>query len=203
MSNPFDDLKETETESTESDDSETPENDPEAPEDNPETTGNDSAASDTESATPVESSTDAADAPSAHSRETPAESSTAATADTSTSDEHTTATSDEPAAGSPVDRSESAEPESESGAAEPVSPAETGPAFEYSAVKQKPFYARNETVAEFENAIRTTILPTLAQAEVLDEETREIHDAVLRLANEQPERVAELVLEERRRSGEP
>ena len=84
---------------------------------------------------------------------------------------------------------------------ESVSPAETGPAFEYSEVKQKPFYARTETVNEFENHIRTTIVPRLAEAEVLDEETREIHDAVLRLANERPERVAELVLEERRQSG--
>jgi len=46
-----------------------------------------------------------------------------------------------------------------------------------------------------------TIVPTLAEAGLLDEETREIHDAVLRLANEQPERIAELVLEERRQSG--
>lgn len=83
---------------------------------------------------------------------------------------------------------------------EPVSPAETGPAFEYSDVQQKPFYARSETVDEFENAIRTTIVPKLAEASVLDEQTREIHDAVLRFANEHPERVAELVLEERRRS---
>ncbi|ELZ17063.1 hypothetical protein NP511_21165 [Natrinema thermotolerans] len=85
---------------------------------------------------------------------------------------------------------------------EPASPAETGPAFEYSEVKQKPFYARTETVNEFENAIRTTIVPTLAEADVIDEETREIHDAVLRLANEEPERIAELVLEERRQAGE-
>lgn len=84
---------------------------------------------------------------------------------------------------------------------EPESPAETGPAFEYSEVQQKPFYARSETVDEFENAIRTTIVPTLAEADVIDEETREIHDAVLRLANEEPERIAELVLEERRQSG--
>jgi len=68
-------------------------------------------------------------------------------------------------------------------------------------VKQKPFYARTETVNQFENEIRMTIVPTLAEAGLLDEETREIHDAVLRLANEQPERIAELVLEERRQSG--
>lgn len=83
---------------------------------------------------------------------------------------------------------------------EPQSPAKTGPAFEYSEVKQKPFYARTETVNAFENEIRTTIVPKLAEADVIDEETREIHDAVLRLATEEPERIAELVLEERRQS---
>ncbi|SDK59151.1 hypothetical protein [Natronorubrum texcoconense] len=91
--------------------------------------------------------------------------------------------------------------ESENESETPLTPAEIGPAFEYSEVQQKPFYARTETVNEFENQIRTTIVPTLAEAEILDEETREIHDAVLRLANENPERIAELVLEERRQAG--
>ncbi|WP_440767159.1 hypothetical protein [Natronorubrum sp. DTA7] len=91
--------------------------------------------------------------------------------------------------------------QSESESETPLTPAEIGPAFEYSEVQQKPFYARTETVNEFENQIRTTIVPTLAEAEILDEETREIHDAVLRLANENPERIAELVLEERRQAG--
>ncbi|WP_323173462.1 hypothetical protein [Natrialba sp. PRR66] len=81
-----------------------------------------------------------------------------------------------------------------------ASPAETGPAFEYSEVQQKPFYARTKTVNEFENKIRTTIVPKLAEAGVLDEENREIHDAALRLANERPERIAELILEERRQN---
>ena len=91
---------------------------------------------------------------------------------------------------------------SDAGSDESLSPAETGPAFEYSEVQQKPFYARTETVNEFENKIRTAIVPKLAQAGVLDEESREIHDAILRLANEQPERIAELVLEERRQAGD-
>lgn len=116
------------------------------------------------------------------------ESSTPATPTSSTSDESVPERS--------VDRDNSDETADES-----LSPAETGPAFEYSEVKQKPFYARTETVNEFENEIRTTIIPKLAEAGVLDEENREIHDAILRLANEQPERVAELVLEERRQSG--
>ncbi|WP_247004527.1 hypothetical protein [Halosolutus gelatinilyticus] len=79
-----------------------------------------------------------------------------------------------------------------------VNAAESGPAFEYGEVRQKPLYARDETWTEFEKNLRTTIAPTLAEADVVDEETREIHDAVLRLANAEPERVAELVLEARR-----
>ncbi|NKE36596.1 hypothetical protein GWG54_12350 [Natronococcus sp. JC468] len=80
----------------------------------------------------------------------------------------------------------------------PVSPAESGPAFEYDAVRQRPLYARGETWDAFEKKLRTTIAPALAREDVVDEETREIHDAVLRLATEEPERIAELVLEARR-----
>ncbi|MDG5761240.1 hypothetical protein QA600_18075 [Natronococcus sp. A-GB1] len=78
------------------------------------------------------------------------------------------------------------------------SPAESGPAFEYDAVRQRPLYARGETWDAFEKKLRTTITPTLAREDVVDEETREIHDAVLRLATEEPDRIAELVLEARR-----
>ncbi|ELY54403.1 hypothetical protein C491_19599 [Natronococcus amylolyticus DSM 10524] len=78
-------------------------------------------------------------------------------------------------------------------------PAESGPAFEYDAVRQRPLYARGETWDAFEKKLRTTITPTLAREDVVDEETREIHDAVLRLATEEPERIAELVLEARRK----
>jgi hypothetical protein len=81
---------------------------------------------------------------------------------------------------------------------ESSSPSESGPAFEYSAVRQRPLYARGETWDEFEKTFRTTIAPSLAEADVVDEETREIHDAVLRLAAAKPEQVAELVLEARR-----
>lgn len=76
--------------------------------------------------------------------------------------------------------------------------ADSGPAFEYGEVRQKPLYARDATWTEFEKNVRTTITPALAEVDVVDEETREIHDAVLRLANAEPERVAELVLEARR-----
>ncbi len=115
---------------------------------------------------------------------------------TSTPDAPSSRSSAEPASEPSADSETAAETADQS-----VSPAETGPAFEYSEVKQKPFYARTQTVNEFENEIRTTIVPKLAEAGVINEETREIHDAVLRLASERPERIAELVLEERRQSG--
>ncbi len=155
MSNPFDDLKADDEESTAAEDETDSESEAES--------GSKPEQSDDEPST-EESATESTDG----------ESSTNSTADRDESD----------------DRSET-----------PLTPAEVGPAFEYSEVQQKPFYARTETVNEFENQIRTTIVPTLAGAEILDEETREIHDAVLRLANENPERIAELVLEERRQAG--
>ncbi|MFC6768848.1 hypothetical protein [Natrinema soli] len=151
MSNPFDDLKEDETDTSESEDSIDSESRTDSKRTDEQPSVAESAASSIHDSSPSE---------------------------TSVEGESADATSDEP-----------------------LSPAETGPAFEYSEVKQKPFYARTETVNQFENEIRMTIVPKLAEAGLLDEETREIHDAVLRLANEQPERIAELVLEERRQSG--
>lgn len=79
-------------------------------------------------------------------------------------------------------------------------PSETGPAFEYSEVRQKPLYARGSTWDDFEKTFRTTIAPKLAEADVVDEETRELHDALVQLGNEQPERIAEIMLEARRNS---
>ncbi|ELY85427.1 hypothetical protein [Natrinema gari] len=107
---------------------------------------------------------------------------------------------DEPAVGSvsdstpETDRRPSAEPTGE------TDPSESGPSFEYSEVRQKPLYARASEWDAFEKNLRTTIAPKLAEADVVDEETREVHNAVLKLANEEPERVAEILLEERRQS---
>ncbi|MFD1527327.1 MULTISPECIES: hypothetical protein [Halobacteriales] len=73
-----------------------------------------------------------------------------------------------------------------------------GPPFEYSEVRQRPLYARGETWDNFDDALGITIIPELRKAGIRDEEKREIHDAVLRLASEEPERVAELIEEERK-----
>ncbi|WP_408960345.1 hypothetical protein [Natrinema sp. 74] len=185
MSNPFDDLK---------DDDETDDADAQA-----ETTtsaGTETTTAETEATADTGPATEIDAEPHPETDENP---STAVTSVSSPSEELSPKSS---VASDTADESVSDTGDDGETTDETVSPAETGPAFEYSEVKQKPFYARTETVNEFENAIRTSIVPTLAEAGVLDEESREIHDAILRLANERPERVAELVLEERRKRGD-
>ena len=76
----------------------------------------------------------------------------------------------------------------------------SGPAFEYAEVRQRPLYARGSTWDAFEDAVGITIVPELRKAGIRDEEIRELHDAALRLAIEEPERVADLLIDSRRRS---
>lgn len=102
-----------------------------------------------------------------------------------------------------MEESESNDTQKEQTSVEPTpEPAEStdteGPAFEYSEVKQRPLYAREETWDRFEDALGITVLPKLRKAGIRDESKREIHDAVLRLAAEEPERVAELIESERK-----
>ncbi len=108
-----------------------------------------------------------------------------------------TPTTDEPTAASATDSesvTSSAEPERDATDAADES---SGPAFEYSEVRQRPLYARGETWDEFEDAVGITVVPELRKAGIRDEEKREIHDAVLRLAAQEPERIAELIKSER------
>ena len=74
----------------------------------------------------------------------------------------------------------------------------SGPSFDYSEVRQRPLYARGETWDEFEDAIGISVVPELRREGIRDEEKREIHDAVLSLAAEEPERIVELIIERRR-----
>jgi hypothetical protein len=121
-----------------------------------------------------------------------------ADADGSESTERESITEDDSAREAPAVDSPSEPAAAVASETKPPSPAESGPAFEYSSVRQRPLYARGETWDAFERTLRTTIGPALAEADVLDDETREIHDAVLRLAVSEPERVADLVLDARR-----
>lgn len=79
-------------------------------------------------------------------------------------------------------------------------PAETGPAFEYSEVRQKPLYARDETWNELEDELGITVTPELRRMGIRDEETREIHDALLKVAIEHIEEVPDTIADVRRQS---
>lgn len=74
----------------------------------------------------------------------------------------------------------------------------SGPSFEYAEVQQRPLYVRERTWEEFEDAVGISVVPELRREGVRDEAKREIHDAVISLAVEEPERLVELILERRR-----
>ena len=99
------------------------------------------------------------------------------------------------------DRDPEAETEPEpSGESDTADPADIGPAFEYSDVKQRPLYARAETWNNLEDELGITVTPELRRKGIRDEETREIHDAILKVAIEHIDEIPEIVAEERRRS---
>lgn len=66
--------------------------------------------------------------------------------------------------------------------AEPKSPSDAGPGFEFSEVRQKPLYARDKTWDELEDKLGIRVTPELRRMEIRDEETREVHDAILKVA---------------------
>lgn len=72
------------------------------------------------------------------------------------------------------------------------------PAFEYDDVKQSPLYARPEAWTALEDALDLDVVRTLREAGVRNEEKRELHDAVLRVAADHPDEIAEAVQEARR-----
>ncbi|MFP9192626.1 hypothetical protein [Natronosalvus vescus] len=88
-------------------------------------------------------------------------------------------------------------PQQEASEESTVEPDLSGPAFEYDEVQQRPLYVRRRTWDEFEDSVGISVVPTLRKAGVRDEEKREIHDAVISLAVEEPERLVEIVLERR------
>ncbi|OVE82838.1 prolipoprotein diacylglyceryl transferase [Natronolimnobius baerhuensis] len=78
--------------------------------------------------------------------------------------------------------------------------AETGPAFEYSEVRQKPLYARDSTWNELEDELGITVTPELRRMGIRDEETREIHDAILKVAIEHIDELPDAIADVRRQS---
>ena len=104
-----------------------------------------------------------------------------------------------------VDPEPETEPKSESTTAEPEpesQPDATGDihetAFDYDEAKQSPIYARPSTWDEYDDALELDIERSLRKQDVRNASKRELHDATLRLAAENPELVAEKLLEARR-----
>ena len=96
---------------------------------------------------------------------------------------------------------ESSDESTERNADEPSSesssdPLET-PAFDAGNHLNHSVYVRDETWRAFEDAYDVDLVPMLRRAGVDGLSKREYHDAALRLAHEEPERVAELFLEGR------
>lgn len=94
--------------------------------------------------------------------------------------------------------SESTERNSDETSSEESSPdpLET-PAFDAGNHLNHSVYVRDETWRAFEDAYDVDLVPMLRRAGVDGLSKREFHDAALRLAHEEPERVAKLLLEGR------
>lgn len=71
------------------------------------------------------------------------------------------------------------------------------PAFPYDDASQEAIYPRSDTWDEFEDVLDFEVKRELRDAGLRDVPKREYHDALLKLATEQPERIAELVKEGR------
>ncbi|MEY7849040.1 hypothetical protein AB7C87_07520 [Natrarchaeobius sp. A-rgal3] len=101
----------------------------------------------------------------------------------------------EPARATAVDAASEPQPEPE-----PEPPSESGPAFEYSEVRQKPLYARGETWDQLEDELGITVTPELRRMGIRDDETREVHDAILKVVLEHIDEVADQIHETRKQT---
>ncbi|WP_243645246.1 hypothetical protein [Natrarchaeobius chitinivorans] len=123
--------------------------------------------------------------------------------ETATSGTTADSSAPEPAANEPTDHStpstNSAEPSNgeQTQPDETASPADAGPAFEYSEVRQKPLYARGETWDELEDQLGITVTPELRRMGIRDEETREVHDALLKVVLEHIDEVPDRIRDTR------
>ncbi|WP_455448229.1 HNH endonuclease signature motif containing protein [Natrinema thermotolerans] len=77
-------------------------------------------------------------------------------------------------------------------------PAAETPAFPYSEVAQKPFYARGKTWDELEEAIEEEILPELREKGIVNVQKRELHTVLLEMATDKMDQFPERLKEKRR-----
>ncbi len=75
---------------------------------------------------------------------------------------------------------------------------EGGPAFSFEETEQMSIYPRTETAEETLDDVEFEVESVLRREhEIRDLAGRELHDAMIRLANEHPEEIAELIEQER------
>ncbi|WP_266083194.1 hypothetical protein [Haladaptatus caseinilyticus] len=91
---------------------------------------------------------------------------------------------------------ESNEPHESQTSEEPKDPRKT-PAFEFSPDLRRSIYAREESWQEFEDARDLEMTRELRDAGVRNHESREVHDAMVRLAADNPEKMTRLILDAR------
>lgn len=72
------------------------------------------------------------------------------------------------------------------------------PAFPFEDSKQEAIYPTVETLTEFDDTLDFEVKRRLRNEGLRDVPKREYHEALLQLAIEQPERLAELIIENRR-----
>lgn len=75
---------------------------------------------------------------------------------------------------------------------------ESAPAFPFDEAVQAQIYPRESTHAEFEDFLDIDVKRLLRDRGVRDEEGRELHEAVLRVAMEHPEEIADELAAQRR-----
>lgn len=115
-------------------------------------------------------------------------------------DAATSASAETPTSDSVVEGAQTADSGSDD-ASSSGSEASDTPAFEYDDVKQSPMYARPEAWTALEDALDLDVVRSLREAGIRNEEKRELHDAVLRVAADHPDEIADAV-REARESGE-
>jgi len=71
------------------------------------------------------------------------------------------------------------------------------PAFPFSDDLRESWYVRDETVTEFEDAVDFEAKPFLREHGVRNETGREIQDAAIQVAKNNPEELAKVILEDR------
>ncbi|WP_353635560.1 hypothetical protein ABSL23_17030 (plasmid) [Halobacterium sp. NMX12-1] len=106
---------------------------------------------------------------------------------------------DDPAEQEPTEDPEQTEAPAEDATSEEeeeVNPKEE-PQFGTEDVRQYSTYPREDTLEEFQRVDTAEVQPFLVSEGVKNVETREIHDALYRMAIENPERLGELIMEGR------